>query len=37
MDRLTELTNMVLRYGSHKKYKILSYDKLETMCQTCHL
>ena len=34
--RLTELLDLLLRYGSHRKYKKLSYEKLETVCQTCH-
>ena len=36
-DKLTELNDMVLKYGSHRKYKFLSYEKLETVCQMCHL
>ena len=33
--RLIEVSDKLLRYGSHKKYKYLSDEKLKTMCQTC--
>ena len=35
--RQTELLDLVLRYGSYRKYKKLSYEKLETVYQTCQL
>ena len=35
--RLTKVFNQVLRYGSHKKYKYLSDEKLKTVCQTCRI
>ena len=32
--RLTEGFDQVLKYGSHKKYKYLSDEKLKIVCQT---
>ena len=35
VSRLIEVFDQLLRYGSHKKYKYLSDEKLKTVCQTC--
>ena len=35
--RLTKVSDQVLRYESHKKYKYLSDEKLKTVCQTCRV
>ena len=37
VGRLTEVSDQLLRYGSHKKYKYLSDEKLKIVCQTCRV
>ena len=37
VGRLTKVSDQLLRYGSHKKYKYLSDEKLKIVCQTCRV
>ena len=37
VGRLIEVFGQLLRYGSHRKYKYLSDEKLKTVCQTCRV